>query len=364
MLEHESTFTPHATRILEAHFRSCPRPEVTTLYDSDQIVRYVSGTLSREVAVQLEAGALVDAGLRRSISEHVSQLNKLQRTPFLDLFDVSISSKFDQAILRSWTNIVQANIRSISTQLVESIPNSWPELARLSEVGPDEQLAAETIRKALFTARSTPTRGLLQLGYGYRLGSRGGSEAPQVASQVSGQVRDDGQIDITASFDSMHIEGMAFFALSLNDCFLPLASAKVNEGYAHVHVAGVAPYMKLSAGPIAPGTISVQLGDWPKDSKVGAIIVESNGGPRPVIEAVNIKNGNLELTCYFEAPQLDGAWEMLLAVSPGTWQHMARFEVTSLVERPQILLAKLPGNFREGPFGGALCLRRVDPLKV
>lgn len=364
MPEDESTFTPHATRILEAHFRSCPLPDVTTSYDSDQITRYVSGALSREVASNLEVGALVDAGLRRTIAEHVLQLNRLQRIPFADLFDTSISSKFDQAILRSWTDIVQSNIHSICTQLVESIPNSWPELARIAKIGPAEKLVAKTIRKALFTPRTASTRGLLQFGYGYRLGSRGGSESPPVASQVSGQVSVDGRIKLTASFPLLQDERTAYFALSLNDCFLPLASAKVSEGFAQVQVADVAPFMKLSAGPIAAETIAVQLGDWPKDSKVGAIIVESNGGPRPVFEAVNIKNGNLEVTCYFEAPQLDGVWELLLAVSPNNWQNMARFEVTSLVERPQILLAKLPGNFREGPFGGALCFRRVDLQKV
>jgi hypothetical protein len=364
MPELEDTFSPHATRILDAYFRSIPRRSELLQFDSDHIVRYVTGALPYDIAAQMETLGLVDAGLRKDMAEYILQLTKMQRTPFADLLDTSAPEKFNGEVLRPWTSLVLSHINSVSTHLREAIPNTWPELARLSEAGPAEKLAAKTIRRALAIPKPLPPRGILPLGSGYRLGSRGASESLNVTSHVEGQVNEDGLIEIAASFDHCRRGETAFFALSLNECFLPLASAEVIEGIARVRVPGVAAFMNLGVGPIDPEVISIQLGDWPDESKTGAIIVESNRAPRPTVQSIQVKNGNLELLGYFEDPQMNGVWELLLAVCPNTWQLMAQFEISSLIERPQILLAKLPGNLREGPFGGALWLRRVNSQKV
>jgi len=56
---------------------------------------------------------------------------------------------------------------------------------------------------------------------------------------------------------------------------------------------------------------------------------------------------------------MEGMWELLLAVSPNSWQMLGQFDIKCYIERPQVLLAGMPIEAVEGSFGGALLLRRV-----
>jgi len=190
------------------------------------------------------------------------------------------------------------------------------------------------------------------------LGTRGRVEPARLVTQLEGRVLTNGDVEVAATTELGPREGAIFFAFSVHGRALPLGEAVIKQGRAQAVVEGIAPFLRLAPGPLPPSSLAARLDDWPDDCKLGQLVVDAGGGASPTLETPTVREQFLEITAYFEDPALAGGWELLLAASPNSWQMLAKFDIKCLVERPQVLKAKMPGTVEEGPFGGALWLRR------
>ena len=359
----ETGFSPLATEMLMAYYSASPRIGSPLAVPTQQIVRYLSGALSSRESLDIELAAVIDVEVRLRLASVLPTLANFRETPLSTLLTQGATDRTNQEVFASWMSIILIQLETFTGFIDQGGVLTWPMLATLSTQGENGRVAANSVRRALSTTALPARRSSTRLGYGYRLGSRGATDSTAVVTRLDGFVNSEGDIEVSATFELGPREGTAFFALAVNGRSLPLASTTFNGGTARITLKGLAVFMNLESGPIPQGSLSVRLDDWPENAKVGAVIVESDGGVLPEVHPPAIKDGFLQLECFFEVPQMDGEWELLVATSPNTWQLLAQFDITSLTERPQTLLAKMPNNAKEGPFGGALWFRRVGPRK-
>lgn len=358
-LEIGQDFSIATSDLLTSVAQSAPYIDVDQKIDSRQILRYLVGRATNSEVEMVEAAAVESAEIRRQFVEILAELDRYQATPYGDLDVLAFESGSHRLLLDEWLGIVAKHVQTVAANLVGPIPATWPALARMAKQGEEEFLSAKAIWRALFVSPNLQSgRAPIRLGFGYRRGNRGTAEATHVFAEVSGNVCDDGAIEIEAIAELEPDDRLVFFAYSVNGRTLPLAEAAVRKGRAVVRVEGLGDFLRLPSGPIPEYSLSAKFDYWPESSKCGQIIVQAGNAPAPRLEVPILKNGKLILSGYFDDPELEGRWELLLAVTPNSWQMLAQFDITCVIERPQAISAKMLTSAKEGPFGGALLLRR------
>jgi len=352
-------FSKIAMSMINAVAKSSPQTLTSPDPGSRDVLRYLSGVLPADEAALIEQFAIDAPKLRRELGDLISVLSEFQAQPYSELVLRLASNPEGSPGLSAWIEIVDSHIKTVTTFLAGCVPVTWPAIAAMAKQGAEGLIAARTMWRALFADSPALTgRPPLQLGFGYRRGIRGAIEPVQLFTQLEGVVLPNGDLQIEASTDFGPAERAVFFAFSMNGRALPLAEATVQKGRVQVVVEGLGQFLRLSTGPIPEKTLAARLDDWPEVCKLGHVIVHSGVNAFPVLDLPVISSGHLVLTGVFEEPQLDGKWELLVAVSPNCWQMLAEFDIKCVFERPQVLRAAMPSTAMEGPFGGALWFRR------
>jgi hypothetical protein len=355
----DNGFSQSAIQLLNAIAASAPRHDNQSQIGPNHVLRYLAGVLPYGDAIQVETAALRSLALRKSLSETVVVLDGFQETVFDELVDSLDPSNSSAGLLQEWIAVINRQVDITTSNLRGAIPTTWPAISRMAQEGFDGLIAAQTIWRAIFQMRNMPPeRTPIQLGFGYRRGSTGSMPAAQILTHLEVMALSNGNLEVIASTEFGPREGSIFFAYTLNGKALALAEARIKNGQVRVVVEGLAQFLQLPAGQVLSSTLAARIGDWPEECKFSQLLVESGVDAAPKLEMPVIRNGILELNCYFESPQLDGRWELLLAITPNCWQMLARFDIKCVIERPQVLKATMPETAREGPFGGALWLRR------
>jgi len=347
--------------VLESLTTEPEMPEVRAA----QLLRYLAGRSLPEEAELVERAAVEAPGVRLQLVEILDELNRFQETPYGNLVSLASSTEASNENLAGWLDIVDSHVETVSTNLHGAIPTTWPALARLAKQGVEGFISARTIWRALFAVPGLEAAAApVQLGFGYRRGTSATVEPVQLFTHLQGVVRSDGALEIEASTELGPLEGAVFFAFSMNGRALPLAEASIKRGRVSVVVEGLAGFLRLPVGPIPANTLAARLDDWPEDCKLGQLIVRPGKAPMPLLEMPVVRDGELVLVGFFEDLRMEGAWQLLLASTPNTWQMLAEFDIKCLIERPQALKARMPKAAKGGPFGGALLLRRCEPGQI
>ncbi len=340
-----------ATRIAPDSAGSVPKRE---------LVRYIAGVLSSQEAQKIEEGAVARPTTRYELSKTLALVESYCNTPYsaLGLGPVGVSEDFESIL--EWNAVVENHVRVISHELQGATPTTWAALSKLSKQGADGYLAAKTIWGAFFSTLSM-TSGPLKLGFGYRRGATGSIEPLKLFTRLEASVLDSGDLEIFAEAKPGTTDRAVYFGFSHQRRALPLVEGMLLNGQVKLTIDGFGGFLRLPVGPVSRNSLTARFEDWPDECKFGQILVQPWGGTSPSVELPIISDGKLLLPSRFEDPQLEGQWELLLAVTPNCWQMLAHFDIKCEFGRRQVLSADLPGTVREGPFGGALWLRRQLP---
>jgi hypothetical protein len=372
-------FSNGATELLQSIALTAPRiPDVFEV-DLGQLVAYIAGTLDRAGAGNVEAAAVQDANLRRRLVQLAPTIDAFKRIPYAELLSASVSD-LEMRARHEWLKIIDGHVKLVTTHLRETPPTRWLALSAMAKQGPEGLTAFKTIWRALFTqpVRGVAADGLLRLGFGYRrselapdqasldigIGSPWSIDSADFVTQFFGQVHPNGDVEISAAVRPETKADSLFVSFSMSGRTLALTEGKIVDGRVRVVLEGLADILRLPVGPLSQEALSARTGGWPEQCEIGQIVVES--GPRrpPYLGLPTVRDGWLELTGYFEESEIGGKWELSVAVSPNSWQVLHRFDIKGVIERPQVLQAALPKTALDGPFGGALLLKRLGPTIV
>lgn len=371
---HSDEFSSEATHLIEAVIATAPPMMITPSIEPDLCVGYIAGALSAEDAAFVELAAVENAAVRRQLSQTIPVIEAFKRIPYRGLVLASRADSNGSA-RSEWLRIIDRHVEIVTQNLRGVPPTKWPSLALMSRHEPEGMTAAKTIWRALFSrsAQGKAADGLLRLGFGYRLSQdRTDTASPHtddrriwnldgadVVTVYTGDVHPNGDIEFEAVVRPEIEAASLFISFTLNGRSLALVETEIVAGRARVYLESLGRFMGLPVGPLAVECLSASTGGWPEQCEVGQIIVESGPRRSPFLGLPMVRDGNLELSGYFEETEKGGKWELLLAVSPNSWQLLDRFDIKGVIERPQVLKAQLPKTAMEGPFGGALHLRRL-----
>ena len=340
-----------ATRIAPDSAGSVPKRD---------LVRYIAGVLSSQEAQTIEEGAVARPTTRYELSKALSLVEIWSNTPYWTLRQRLDGTGEDRESLLEWISVLENHVRVVSEELRGTTPTTWSALSKLSKQGADGYLAARTIWCAFFSTANL-TSGPLQLGFGYRRSSVGSTEPLKLFTRVEGSVLESGDLEIFAEAKPGTTDGAVYFGFSHQGRALPLAEGMLINGQVKLTVDGLGGFLRLPIGSVSRNSLSARFDDWTDECKLGQILVQPWGGTSPSVEPPAVIDGQLALPIRLEDPHLEGPWELLLAVTPNCWQMLAHFDIKCEFGRRQVLSADLPGTVREGPFGGALWLRRQLP---
>ncbi|MDR3690741.1 MAG: hypothetical protein P4L46_15295 [Fimbriimonas sp.] len=367
----------NAVELLESILRSAPVPPSMPPIGLHEVVGYVAGVLSPNDAERLESEAIVDLGLRQGLVQASAHVERLKRTPYHELLSAGID---EDPVRNIWLSIIDDHVHLLSKHLKGAPPTKWPSLAAMGGDGAKGLNAFKTIWRSLFTQpiRGRAADGLLKLGFGYRrsaseivsestrieLESAWTQDSANPIMECTGSVLANGDLEISAIVTPDCEATSIFVSFSMHGRTLALTDGELVRGRARVLLPGLGAFLHIESGPVQVGSLSASVVGWPVQCEIGQIVVESGPRRAPYLAMPVVRDGALELVGYFEETHSGGKWELSLAVTPNSWQLLRLFDIKKEIERPQVLTAALPKTAMEGPFGGALLLKRIGPSVV
>lgn len=364
----EEAYSSAATHLLSAVARSAPLYPKLENTGEALVLRYLAGELSLAEAHGVETSAVGDADLRQLFGKVLSELDELQAVPYGELVRRRPASEFKDALRLEWQSIVDRHVATLSHWLSGPMPATWPAIRAMSAGGRDGAQAAKTLWRALAASSTSRTRHVpIRLGFGFRRGVRGAIESvgpPSTSasfSDLEAIVLPTGDLSITLRSVPDAEDRIVFFAIFIQGRALPVAEATVINERASAVAHDLGRFLQIPEGPVPAHDIVAQLGGWPIGCSHWLFGVDAVDGPIPPMEVPNIRNGCLEVNAHFDRPESKGEWELMVAVTPNSWQMLGKFDIKCVTGGPQVLLAEMPNTAEEGPFGGALWLRRPRP---
>ncbi len=363
-----------ALELLEAVSSTAPSLLQSSELNAKVLVSYIAGTLEPSVSETVERAAVDDSGIRRRLVNLVQVIERFKQVPFHEVETESNAKPMD-LFRKEWVRIVEVHVDQVTRCLRGIPPTRWVSLAQMAKSRHEGSVAAKTIWRALFVDpnESRSAAGLIRLGFGYRR-SITAIEAAPFGLNDDGQWTNDasdfiksvesivtlaGDLNIDAALHKPLKPGSLFASFTLNGRTLALAEMEVRDESAHLRLESMGAFLKLAPGPLNPEAISLSLGSWPEKCEIAQIVVESHSGSQPQLGLPNVRNGVLEISGYFDEGEVGARWELSLAVSPNSWQVLGQFDINGVVERPQVIKARMPKTALDGPFGGALLLKRL-----
>ncbi len=366
-------FSPAATQLLDGVLASIPKLSQASDVNEQLLVGYLAGSLSPEDAAHVESLAANNAGIRRNLAQLISTIESYKRVTYNELVEAAKAT--DSPVRNEWLKVVGNHIEVITRSLRGIPPTRWTSLETMSQDGPEGLTAFKAVWRALFVSppQGTSAEGLLRLGFGYRRSRSDLDETSLPSDQMrsfdqvdqgavtlcTGEVLESGDLVVDATVEGSEDATTVYISYTKNSRTLALAEAEIIDGKARVELLGFGTFMSLPVGPLQVDAISAQMGGWPERSEVGQIIIDSGPRRTPNLGLPIVRNGELEITGYFEEVKAGAKWELSLAVSPNSWQVLSRFDIKRVTERPQVITATLPPTAMDGPFGGALLLKRL-----
>ena len=374
---HREEFSHAAVQLLDGVLAAIPHSDIPQSLEDRLLVGYVAGTLSSEEAALVESHAANHDLSRRRMVQLSRLVESYKTVPFHELAEEQNDS--ESSARSEWIQVVRKHVGTVTRNLRGIPPTRWKSLEEMSRDGQDGTTAFKTIWRALFTnaPQGTSADGLLRLGFGFRKG-RTAAEADSfildqmrsfdqlesgVVTLCSGEVSENGDLIVLATVQSPVDASTVFISYTRAGRTLALAEAEIEQGQAQLVLTGLGSFMKLPVGPLPIDTISAQTGGWPERCEVAQVIIDSGPRRAPNLGLPMTRNGNLEIAGYFEETPAGGKWELSLAVSPNSWQVLSRFDIKGVTERPHVITAKLPTTAVDGPFGGALLLKRLGHVQ-
>jgi hypothetical protein len=353
-VEPEVELSAQALAALEIGLASLPSRIETSELSVNAVVRYVSGVLEPERAVEIE----------RALSNDLRSGNLLAKT-YRTIEDFRRLTWHELQTMRPDDELVaQIRLEWIDCAALSLVPADRPNLTlqgllSLAETGIKGARIAMGIVSQIFDSGLAPRMPA------FAAATRSGINGAHLEGQ---ELRDSGvRFEAAIVADDRLLLNIHFpkgvtspnrtvwIAFEANRQWLCLGFTEIQEGSAFIELPGFGKLLGLSPGQLPPNLFSLRFDEWPSVCKNGALVVQS--GPEPFAEIESdplIDDGNVCIDIRLLPQSLDlkrsNELEMWFGTGGNVWQLLGRWPIPEDLERTLSLKCPSP---KPGPIGVA-----------